>query len=517
VSARVGPHTVRLAKRFFANRATFVAIAVVSQILFIVLAILFFMDKFYVVYAIGVLLSLGAVVWILNSRSNPAYKIAWIIPILLFPVFGGLFYLFFGRIRPHPRMKARNDEISARSKRAFEIVASQREIPTLNDPVAARQSKYLSTCAMSPLWTHTMSRYLPTAEIGFDSMLDALKKAEKYIFLEYFIVAEGFMWDSVYEILKEKAKSGLDVRLIYDDFGSISTLPPGFNKELEKQGIRCAVFNPLKPVLSSDFNHRDHRKIAIIDGRIGFTGGFNLADEYINKIERFGHWHDSGIMIEGDAVANLVVMFLAQWDYLRGETKEYSDYFSRETAPTSDGFVQPFSDNPIDDEPTGESAYLGLIGAATEYLYITTPYLILDSEMQTTLELAARGGVDVRIITPHVPDKWYVHAVTRANYRVLIESGIKIYEYTPGFIHAKSFVTDDRYGVVGTINLDYRSLFLHFECGVWICRTSSVIAMRDDFLAVLSECSGVTIEELDHEPLRKKAAGWFFRIFSPLM
>ena len=503
-------------RRKLFQRATFVFMAIAVQLVVIIAALLEFIDSFYIFYAASIVLSIAAVIWILNDASNPAYKLAWIIPILVFPIFGGLFYLFFGRIRLNKGLKM---EMIASADRIGPIQTPEETLEALKaaDPPAVRQSHYLSTRAQSPLWNHSFTKYLPDGEIAFEHLSEELKKAERFIFLEYFIIQEGEMWKALLDILREKAERGVDVRVMYDDFGCSGKLPSGYDRELEAMGIRCAVFNPMKPFLSSNLNHRDHRKIAVIDGSVGFTGGMNLADEYINKVERFGHWKDGAIMLKGDAVWSLTLMFLKLWSHVKGEEANHLRFKPDLSVTGSDGFVQPFGDSPLDDEPVGENVYLNLIGQAMKYLYITTPYLVIDNEMLTALSLAAKSGVDLRIITPHIPDKWYVHAVTRANYKALVDSGVRIYEYKPGFIHSKTFVVDDKYGVVGTINLDFRSLFLHFECGVWLYGTDSIAAMKEDFLLTLNECAEVTRVELDHIKLHRKAAGWLLKVFSPLL
>ena len=508
-------------RKILSRRATLVFFAIAAQLVVLIGVLNIFADSFYIVYAVSIVLSVGVVIWILNDSSNPAYKLAWIIPILVFPIFGGLFYVFFGKTRLNRTMKERMVE----SAGSIMIPADRsegniRELEAL-DPDAALQARYLSANAGSPLWANTATEYLPTGELAFQRIVEALKKAEKYIFLEFFIIAPGEMWDTILGILSEKARLDLDVRVMYDDFGCIARFPPRYCETLEALGIHCAVFNPLRPVLSSNHNHRDHRKILVVDGRVGFTGGINLADEYINKLNRFGHWKDNAIMLEGEAVMSLTLMFLQLWSHARRGKKDNPDcdFPAVPALPPilPDGFVQPYEDSPLDEEPVGENVYLNLIAKARRYLYITTPYLIIDNEMLTALALAAKNGLDVRIITPHVPDKWYVHAVTRANYEALIESGVRIFEYTPGFIHSKTFVADDRFGVVGTINLDFRSLFLHFECGVWLCGCRSLVAMRDDFLSTLKECGEVGREELNRMKISERAVGWFLKVFSPLL
>ena len=352
-------------------------------------------------------------------------------------------------------------------------------------------------------------------------MLEELEKAEHFIFMEYFIIQEGVMWNAIHDVLRRKAAQGVEIRLLFDDVGSLLTLPNDYDKLLESEGIACRVFNPFVQMLSPRLNNRDHRKILVIDGHTGFTGGINLADEYINAYPKHGHWKDTAVMLKGEAVANLTTMFLIMWGFVNKSDEVFDPYmphaYHPDPFPEAAGFVQPFSDSPLDGEPIAENVYRALIERAERYVYITTPYLILDNEITTALCTAARQGIDVRIITPHVPDKWYVHAVTRANYPTLIKAGVKIYEYTPGFIHAKMFVSDDDYAVVGTINLDYRSLYLHFECGAWMYKTSCIPDIRDDILKTQEVCQQVTPEDYAHVPFIKRLGHGLLRVFAPLM
>lgn len=531
----VAPKARTAAKRvhsFFASRATLFFVAMALQIGILIAALVFFSRSFFLFYALNIVLSFAAVFWILNNRSNPAYKLAWIIPILVFPIFGGLFYLFFGKTQLSRTAKRRMRESAKRVEPAVDFGESNLAALRAKDLDGALQSRYLSAIAGSPLWTRTATEYLATGEEAFARIKEALESAQRFIFLEFFIIGEGRMWGEILEILARKARESVDVRVMYDDFGCLNRIPGDFNRRLDALGIHCAVFNPLLPVLSSSHNHRDHRKILVVDGHVAFTGGINLADEYINEYERFGHWKDNAIRIEGEAVASFTQMFLKLWTHARGGSRgegqeESGDSLSSRAgdfyAPAavvgvaSDGFVQPYEDSPLDEEPVGENVYLNLIAKARRYLYIATPYLVIDHEMMTALTLAARDGVDVRIITPHIPDKWYVHAVTRANYGPLIESGVRVFEYSPGFIHQKTFVVDDEYGTVGTVNLDFRSLYLHFECGVWLCGCRSLLAMRDDFLETQAKSKEVALADLDRDSFVVRAAGWFLKVFSPML
>ena len=504
--------------RFITQRVVITALLIVLQAL-LLFGFIWKLDNYFVYfYAGSVLLSLLITLGIINSKSNPAYKIAWLIPILLFPVFGGLVYLLFGSDRTGRYLRKKLQGIGTEMDNVIGE-AHRRSGAEQLPPDAANQSRYISHCAYCPPYQNTTTEYLPLGEVKFERMVEELKKAKHYIFLEYFIIQEGKMWNTILDILRQKAAEGVDVRVIYDDMGCIMILPTGYDRTLEQMGIKCRIFNPFVPILSSRFNTRDHRKICVIDGNVGFTGGINLADEYINAYEKHGHWKDTSILLKGEAVFNLTVMFLSMWDYLDGTTgkTDYSRYYPTVWDENAKGYVQPFADNPLDDEAVGETVYLNLINKAKRYVYITTPYLILSSEMLTALTNAAKCGVDVRIITPHVPDKWYVHAVSRSHYQTLIEAGVKIYEYTPGFIHAKTFVVDDDYAVVGTINLDYRSLYLHFECAVWMYQTPSVAQVRDDFFKTQQISQEITLEECRSLSFPRKLGRSVLRVFAPLM
>lgn len=506
--------------KFICSRMVIVGCLIALQAAVLVLTIWKLSNYFAYVYAIFIIISVVAVIYLLSSKDNPSYKLAWVIPILIFPIFGGLFYLLFGGSKTNKKFKEKAYHVY---QNTVPILVQEegiiKEIQAQNPSVAA-QSHYIEKSSSFPVCKNTTTEYLPLGEVFWERLKEQLEQAEHYIFMEYFIIQEGIMWDSILEILVRKAKEGVDVRVIYDDVGSLQTLPYKYNEKLESMGIKCVVFNPFVPTLSIRLNNRDHRKITVIDGYIGFTGGINLADEYINAYEKHGHWKDVAIMLKGEAVWNLTVMFLQVWEF---NTKMYIDY--KDYRPykyytgtfESDGYVQPFGDNPIDREIVGENVYLNIIMRATDYVYINTPYLVVDNELVTALSLAAKSGVDIRIVTPHIEDKWYVHMVTRSYYKALIEEGVKIYEYGPGFIHAKTFVADDEIGVVGTINMDYRSLYLHSECGAWLYKTQSVLDLRDDFLKTLEVCIPITLEECKEINWFKRGIRAIMRIFAPLM
>lgn len=518
---RVRRKTRSLLKKIFMPRALFLSVSLTGQLAVIIFILMYFKEYFAFFYAFSLGLSLIAFLWVMNSKINPAYKIAWIIPILLFPIFGGLFYLFFGNSMLSGRMIK---EMRPHYKKVFDAMLEYKKKATnilhdIEDQDAAVQSRYIMNYGGYPPHPDGHSRYLAIGEQKFKYLLEELKKAQRFIFMEYFIIEEGAMWDQILEVLKEKASAGVDVRLIYDDAGCLFTLPYNYKKRLESQGIKCCVFNPLIPVISLSQNNRDHRKITVIDGNTGFTGGINLADEYINRINKYGHWKDSAIMLKGPAVWNLTVMFLSMWGYLRNIDEDFSKFMPDTSIPDtgSASYVQPFTDSPLDGEPVGETVYLNLIYKAKKYIYITTPYLIIANEMLNALSSAAKGGIDVRIITPHKWDKKYIHMVTRTYYKALMQSGVKIYEYIPGFIHAKTFTVDDRYGVVGTINMDYRSLYLHFECAVWMYNAPSVHEMKNDFMDTLKVCRQITPNDFISIKWHSYLAGAVLRIFAPLM
>lgn len=509
---------IRRLKKLLFSRALIVSILVAGQILILLLFILRLSRYFAAMYGVFMLLSAVVTLVVVNKEVNPSYKLAWIIPIMMFPLFGGLFYLIFGNTHLSKSLSARMRRVEERiNLKEAQTAETQTLLKTLPQSLQ-NQSCYLLSAGY-PAYCRTQTRYLTPGESKFEAMLHAIERAEHYIFLEYFIIDEGVMWNSILEVLERKAKAGVEVRVIYDSFGCLMTLPDHYFEVLRQKGIQCIEFNPLIPVVTLLMNNRDHRKILVIDGQVGFMGGVNIADEYINAVNRFGHWKDAAIELTGEAVWSLTAMFLSIWDAVTGEDTQIELYRAPPVVGAlPNGIVQPYSDSPLDGEQVGEMVYLNIINRAEEYVYICTPYLIVDNETVTALLLAAKNGVDVRIITPHRGDKWYVHMVTRAYYAQLVRGGVKIYEYTPGFIHAKTFVADDEVATVGTINLDYRSFYLHFECGVWMARTQAVCDIRADFLSTLALCEPISADS------RQMNAGWVLRLvsavlrlFSPLM
>lgn len=461
-------------------------------------------------------LSWITILFIISDRTNISYKLAWIIPILAFPLFGLMLYLIFGGNRLSARLKRKMDSIDRLLRNNLRQDVSVCDKLSRKFPDAAIQSHYLTENAF-PVYSDTQTQYFPSGEPCWAAMLEELKKAQKTIYLEYFIICPGRMWNTIVDILEEKAAAGVDVRLIYDDFGCICKLPRKYRQYLEGKGIKVCVFNPYIPILSSRLNNRDHRKLMIIDNQVAFTGGINHADEYINEADRHcGHWKDCGILLRGDAVWSMTVMFTSMWNHITGSTE--LDVPPRYPAVTDyHGFVQPFVDSPLDFETVSRNVFLNLISRAKKNVYIMTPYLIIDDTVSDALSVAAKSGVDVRIITPAIGDKGYVHATTRAYYVRLLEAGCKIFEYTPGFVHSKLMLVDDNLAVVGTVNLDFRSLYLHFEDGVWLCDADCIGQICDDFAQTFPISRQISLEECNNQKWYMSVIRAVLRIFSPLM
>ncbi len=509
-----------MSKRVFVTRLAVIIALILIQIFFLV--IIYGIARNYVFYwrTSALLLTAFVVLYIINKPENPAYKLAWVVLVMAVPLVGGILYVMLSGNRTRLKFvdEARESHVDI-FKYMPKDESVQKEIMSLSKS-ASVQSTYISQCLGFPAYKNTNVKYFPSGEENYSRLKEELKNAKHFIFMEYFIIKQGKMWKGVLDILKEKAASGVEVRLIYDDFGCAMHMPSRFIEEMNSYGIKVAPFNPIEPILSLRQNNRDHRKITVIDGHTGFTGGINLADEYINIDSRFGHWKDTGIMLKGNAVWNLTVMFLQTWRMLTKEDEDYTLYIPmkhKRTPIYTDGYIQPYGDTPVDDEIAGENVYLNMINKAKHYVYIMTPYLIIDNEMMTALTLAAKSGIDVRIITPGIPDKKMVYMVTQSYYGELVKAGVKIYQYTPGFIHAKTVVMDDVVATVGTINFDYRSLYLHFECGVWMYNCAAIYEIKDDFLKTVSKCDRITDKELENTKGLKKLGQSILRLVAPLL
>ena len=480
---------------------------------------------YYIVFGLVWLFTLVMMSVIVNSSANTSYKTLWLVAVGIFPVVGPTFYLLFGNKNATKRMKRKVAPIKKAMKMIEPSDELKEQITSLDDGINALNiSSYIRKAAHTNIYQDTEVTYFPLGDKVYKVMLEELKKAEHYIFIEYFIIEKGKFWDSILKILKEKALQGVDVRVMYDDMGSIGTLPLRYPKKLEQFGIKCYAFNRFKPFLNVKLNNRDHRKIMVIDGHTGFSGGINLADEYLNEKVRFGHWLDNAIMLKGKAVHALTQLFLTTWCPHFGTMPEISNrkyqwnhFLPEGYSYKSDGFVQPYGDIPFDDEAVGERVYLSLIYNAKKTLYITTPYLIIDDELEGALCTAAKRGVDVKLLVPHIPDKKLVFSITRSYYQKLIPAGVEVYEYTPGFVHEKIFISDDHMATVGTINLDYRSLLLHMENGIFLFNCSIIKEMQEDFLKNIEKSELITARRYKSIKKVKRLIWSALRLFAPLM
>ncbi len=481
---------------FLISKPFAIGMMILTELILLYAFVYFSSVRFATLYYFLVVLSVIIVIYLINNNDNPTYKLSWAIFILAVPLFGGLTYLLFGGKKVPKAL--RTGVIKLGGDGSPVLLQDQNVIDRALaiDPSFGRQVNYILNAGHMPIYDNTEIEYYPLGEQKFEAMKIELEKAEKFIFLEYFIINEGHMWSTIEDILVRKVKQGVDVRVIYDDGGSIR-LSGGFAQRLRNFGIKTFVFNPFSPILAIQMNNRDHRKICVIDGRVGFVGGINLADEYINQKERFGHWKDCAVMLRGEAVFSLTVMFLQFYEYASKTRENYFGYrYDFATSPIlSQGFVQPFADSPTDDELISETTHLNLIAAARKYIYIMTPYLVVDNEMTQALNIAAKSGVDVRIMVPHIPDKWYVFEVTRSSYEEFTKNGVKIYEYKPGFVHSKVMIIDDTAAIVGTSNLDFRSYYLHFECGMLLLDHPVLTKIKQDFVETLDKCIEITYED----------------------
>lgn len=470
-----------------------------------------------VVYRVVRLASLAIVFAIINKRDNPSYKLTWIVFILVAPLVGGVLFFLWGNGKVKPVLKKRIKKQRALNKRYLWQDPAVSVNLHYEDVDHARQSQFLFNESGYPVYSDTTVEYLAPGEKFLPRMIEELENAEKYIFLEYFILAEGKMWNSIHDVLRRKAAAGVEVRIIFDDFGSISRQSRHFVKNLRADGIKVMAFNKIRASVDLFLNNRDHRKICVIDGYVSMTGGLNIADEYINETHPHGYWMDCAIIMKGPATTSLAVAFCEMWSSMSRERLDPVKYIV-DTFPKASGYVQPYVENPLDtNHYPGEGIYRQILGTAKDYVYIVTPYLILDNTMVTALTSAAKAGIDVRIITPRIKDKWYVHPVTQFNYQELLESGVRIFEYAPGFIHSKLFVSDDAVATCGTINMDYRSFYFHFECGVWMCNLQAVDDIKEHFLELQNQSDEILIPRWSKRPLLKRFFQALLNIFAPFM
>ena len=459
------------------------------------------------------------VIYLFNNSMDSSAKLTWMFLIALFPLPGAAMLAFTQNNLGHRAVKERVDYRVEKTKSLLnQPEGVLKELEQQGDGTEDLVH-YFNRSGCFPAYRNTETVYLPDGEVYFHTLLEELEKAESFIYMEYYIVEEGYMWGSVLDVLIRKAQEGVDVRVMYDGMSELFNLPYGYWKLLEKQGIHAQRFAPIRPVVSSHYNYRDHRKILVIDGKTAFTGGVNLADEYINHTIRFGYWKDVGIMVKGQAAESFTLMFLQLWNALAENWKQIdlppAEDISYEEQE-AEGYVIPYADCPLDQDKVGETVYMDILYRATDYVHIMTPYLILDGEMEAAIRYAAQRGVDVKIILPGIPDKKLAYALAKSHYRTLLKAGVKLYEYTPGFVHAKAFVSDDKKAVVGTINLDYRSLYHHFECAAYLYKTPCIAEIEQDFQDTLAKCGRVTEETMRQEKLFYRIAGPALKFIAPL-
>ena len=477
-------------------RMIFALLSIAIEVVLIILIIIG-MSKEFVWFSMAFsLLGLAVVLALYGKKQSASIKMPWILLILLVPVAGLAFYLLVGQNQGTRKMRKRYEEID---KKLLPLLpANDKEQQELKEksPYAANITHYIREYSGYPVYKNTDITYFDDAKKGLESQKEELKKAKEFIFMEYHAIEDAESWHEIQKILEEKVKEGVEVRVFYDDMGSIGFVNTDFVKRLESVGIHARVFNPFAPGLNLFLNNRDHRKITVIDGKVGFTGGYNLANEYFHLTEPFGFWKDTGLKLEGDAVRSLTVTFLEMWNAVKAkdiDDVDFEKYLGRYDHKASDGgFVAPYADNPMDKIHVGEDVYMSIANSARDYAWYITPYLIITDEMISALSLAARRGVDVRIITPGIPDKKLVYSVTRSYYNALAVNGVRIFEYTPGFCHAKMSVSDDTVATCGTINLDYRSLYHHFENGCFVAESHVVDEIKRDFEEMFSASNEVT-------------------------
>ncbi len=502
-------------KRLIFSRAGLFIMLMLVQLVLLTVIYDFFM-KIEMLALFQAVFLIVMLVYLFNADMDSSAKLTWSGLFMFFPVPTALMLLFTRLDIGHRKEKKRLDELIKGSRKMIKQDMHTIVKKEIIDSGTADLSVYLNRSGRFPVYENTEVKFFPLGEDKFNAMIPQLRAAEKFIFLEYFIIDEGVMWGTILNILIEKAKQGVDVRVMYDGMCEISTLTHNYPELLKKHGIKCKAFSRIRPFVSTSYNNRDHRKILVIDGKVAFNGGVNLADEYINVIERFGHWKDTAIMLKGAAVQSFTLMFLQMWNMTEPEPA-WDESKLRFPSEKTDGFVIPYCDQPLDGERTGECVYMDILNRSIGYVHIMTPYLILDNELEAALKYTAKRGVQVCIILPGIPDKIGPYSLAKTHYKSLMDAGVEIYEYTPGFVHAKIFVSDNEKAVVGTINMDYRSLYHHFECATYLYRTSCIKDIEQDFQETLTKCRRMTPELLKQEKFSLRLRGIILKLFAPLM
>lgn len=504
-------------------------ILTILKVCFLILLVVLQLFALYLLYAgtkqislyMGVLFGLlrfVTILYIVYRNINPAYKIIWIIFIMLFPVAGFLFYVFFGSAKMPSRIGNRIQSIKEGTNRFLPKNDSMYRSLKNENEEAYRQAEYLYNTSLFPVYRNSKAEYISDGQKYFDKMLKDIENAKKYVFLEYFIISKSELWDEVFELLDKKSKDGVRIFIITDEIGSLGRLPKGFKNDFGNGKIETAVFNSLRPILSGKVNYRNHRKITVIDGEIAYTGGINIGDEYTNTIQRYGHWKDAGVRVTGSAVDSFAVMFLRMWNFSsKGRNLQYGRFVLKEHDDEGKGFVVPYADGPHNTCNPARNIYLQMISNAKKSIWIMTPYLILDNEIVTALVNRSLSGVDIKIITPHIPDKKVVFACTRSFYEELIQAGVHIYEYKRGFVHAKTCLVDGIISTVGSVNFDFRSFYLNYECGVWMYKTGVELSLKRDFMNVMQDSIEINLDGLKRRSIFRRTFEAILRIISPLL
>ncbi|MDE7365496.1 MAG: cardiolipin synthase [Ruminococcus sp.] len=502
------------------SRLFMIILLVLMQVGILLSIYQFFLDFFPHINLFLSVFSVVMIFYLFNDTMDSSAKLTWLGIIMLFPIPGTVLLFITKNDVGHNTLKKRFAFLIDSTKKILPHDKHLMNNTELQNSGMSDLCRYVNRTGCFPIYDNNETEYFPCGEAKFASVLEELEKAENFIFMEYFIIAEGYMWGKILQILKRKASEGVDVRVMYDGMCEMSTLTHDYPKRLAKLGIKCKAFAPIAPFLSTHYNYRDHRKILIIDGKTAYNGGINFADEYINKKSRFGHWKDTAIMIKGTAVQSFTLMFLQMWniDVHKPEWDKWLEIPKdmNIVRNNAEGYIMPFADCPLDDYKVGENVYMDMINHAKKYVHIMTPYLILDGELENALKFAAQRGIDVKIILPGIPDKKSAYALAKTHYKELTKAGVKIYEYTPGFVHAKVIVCDGKKAVVGTINFDYRSLYHHFECATYMYRTSCIPMIEADFQQTLTSCRKVTPETMKNEKLYYKIMGQILKLVAPL-
>lgn len=505
-------------RHFIFSRVFFIVIIIIVEIVLMLLVVDYVSRWLVPMYVAMYILGVCIIIYLVNKPGNPTSRMAWIIIAAAFPIFGLVLYLVFGIARVPSKFRREQLASIAKYKPFLDQAENCLDEVKNESETVYRQARYIWDFSYFPMHNNSELVYYSGGETFYKSLLEELRKAEHYIYIEMFIIKYGQMFSGVLDILKEKVTKGVDVRLMYDDAGSAMYIPASFYKKMEALGIKCKSFNKMRPILLVTMNNRDHRKVIVIDGKVGFTGGMNLADEYININPPFGHWKDAGVMVKGSAVMNMEIMFLQFWGQKApGEMPQLGLDINEQEKIDVPGYLQPFSDSPTDAEDISRNTHLNMIWQAKKCVWIMTPYFVVGDDIIQALTQAAKNGIDVRIITPHIPDKWLVLEMTRSFYEILLKAGVKVYEYTPGFIHSKVIMVDDQTAVVGSINMDFRSYNIDFEDGVFMYQTPAIKDIKADFEQTFKVSQKITLQDSIITSWWRKMLRAVIRLVAPML